>query len=229
MGHLRDSVTKVVVSAPNDGPMFVMGVNEDAYSSDMTVISNASCTTNCLAPLAKVLNDTFGIEKGLMTTTHAVTSTQNSVDGPNKKWKSGRGAYQNIIPATTGAAKAVGKVLPAVNGKLTGMAMRVPVPSGSVVDLVVTTKKQCTYEEVCAAMKKASETTMKGVLGYTEDPIVSSDIIGNPHSSIFDMKAGMGMGKGFIKVISWYDNEWGYSNRMCDLITYVTSHLSSKL
>lgn len=222
--HKRGSVKMVVISAPSpDAPMFVMGVNEKTWKKSQDIISNASCTTNCLAPIAKVIDDNFGLVKGLMTTTHAVTATQNSVDGPNKKWRSGRGAYQNIIPATTGAAKAVGKVLPAVNGKLTGMAMRVPVPSGSVVDLVVTTKKDCTYEEVSAAMKKASETTMKGVLGYTEDPIVSSDIIGNPHSSIFDMKAGMGMGKGFIKVISWYDNEWGYSNRMCDLITYVTS------
>eukprot|EP00494_Astrolonche_serrata_P023259 UN23517 len=222
--HKKGSVKMVVISAPSgDAPMFVMGVNEKKWTKSMDIISNASCTTNCLAPIAKVLNDSFGLVQGLMTTTHAVTATQNSVDGPNKKWRSGRGAFQNIIPATTGAAKAVGKVLPEVNGKLTGMAMRVPVPSGSVVDLVVTTKKECTYEDVCKAMKTASEGPLKGVLGYTEDPIVSSDVIGNPHSSIFDAKAGMALGKNFVKVISWYDNEWGYSNRMCDLITYVSS------
>merc|ERR1719433_670579 len=218
--HLRDTVQKEVVSAPNDGPMFVMGVNEDSYSSDMKIYSNASCTTNCLAPLAKVLNDTFGIESGLMTTIHAVTSTQNSVDGPSKKWRSGRGGFQNIIPATTGAAKAVGKVCPELNGKLTGMAMRVPVPDGSCVDLVVNLNNDATYEDIKNAVKAASEGPMKGILGYTEDPIVSQDIIGDPHSSIFDAGAGMGMGQRFFKVITWYDNEWGYSNRLVELMVY---------
>lgn len=218
--HLGGTVKKVVVSAPNDGPMFVMGVNHKEYKSDMTIISNASCTTNCLAPIAKVLNDSFGIVNGLMTTVHAVTATQKSVDGPSSKWRSGRGAFQNIIPSTTGAAKAVGVVCPELNGKLTGMAFRVPVPDGSVVDLTVNLEKETTYEQICAAMKKASEGDMKGFLGYTEDEIVSTDILGNPCSSIFDAKAGIMMGKQFVKVISWYDNEWGYSNRLCDLVLY---------
>lgn len=218
--HLRDSVVKVVVSAPNDGPMFVMGVNEDSYTSDMQVISNASCTTNCLAPLAKVLNDSFGIESGLMTTIHAVTATQNSVDGPSKKWRSGRGGFQNIIPASTGAAKAVGVVCPELNGKLTGMAMRVPVPDGSCVDLCVNLAKDTTYEEIMAALKAASEGPMKGVLGFTEDQIVSQDIIGNSCSSIIDAGAGMGMTSRFFKIITWYDNEWGYSNRLIDLALF---------
>jgi len=218
--HLRDTVTKVVVSAPNDGPMYVMGVNEGTYDSSQKVISNASCTTNCLAPLAKVLDDAFGIESGLMTTIHAVTSTQNSVDGPSKKWRSGRGGFQNIIPATTGAAKAVGVVCPQLNGKLTGMAMRVPVPDGSCVDLCVNLKKDTTYEEIMAALKAASEGPMKGVLGYTEDKIVSQDIIGNSCSSIIDADAGMGMTSRFFKIITWYDNEWGYSNRLVDLALY---------
>merc|ERR1719245_535853 len=217
--HLGDGVVKVVVSAPNDGPMFVMGVNHESYNGE-EVISNASCTTNCLAPLAKVLNDSFGIESGLMTTIHAVTATQNSVDGPNKKCRSGRGAFQNIIPASTGAAKAVGKVCPELNGKLTGMAMRVPVADGSCVDLCVNLNQDATYEEIKAAMKEASETTMAGVLGYTEDPIVSQDIIGDAHTSIFDAKAGLGMGKRFFKVITWYDNEWGYSNKLIELMIY---------
>jgi len=218
--HLRDTVKKVVVSAPNDGPMFVMGVNERDLESGMTIVSNASCTTNCLAPLAKVLDDTFGIENGLMTTIHGATATQNTVDGPNKKWRSGRGAMQNIIPASTGAAKAVGVVCPQLNGKLTGMAVRVPVADGSCVDLCVNLKRDTNLEEVCAAFKKASETSMKGVLGYTEDMIVSQDIIGDPRSSIVDAKACMQMGPRFFKIISWYDNEWGYSNRLCDLAIY---------
>jgi len=217
--HLGNGVVKVVVSAPNDGPMFVMGVNHETYNGQ-EVISNASCTTNCLAPLAKVLNDSFGIESGLMTTIHAVTATQNSVDGPSKKWRSGRGAFQNIIPSTTGAAKAVGVVCPELNGKLTGMAMRVPVADGSCVDLCVNLNNDATYEDIKKAVKAASEGPMKGILGYTEDPIVSQDVIGDPRSSIFDAGAGMGMGSRFFKVITWYDNEWGYSNRLVELMMY---------
>merc|ERR1719499_2048392 len=197
-----------------------MGVNHTTYEKGTEIISNASCTTNCLAPLAKVMEDSFGIENGLMTTIHAVTATQNSIDGPSKKIRSGRGGFQNIIPASTGAAKAVGKVFPTVNGKLTGMAFRVPVANGSVVDLTVRLKKACTYADIAAAMKAASQGPMKGYLGYTEEQIVSTDIIGDPHSSIFDMKAGIMMGDRFVKVISWYDNEWGYSNRMCDLMVH---------
>merc|ERR1711879_111059 len=225
--HLREGkIQKVVVSAPNDGQMFVMGVNHTSYKKGTPVISNASCTTNCLAPLAKVLEDNFGIENGLMTTIHAVTATQNSIDGPNqKKWRSGRTAFTNIIPASPGAAKAVGKVLPAVNGKLTGMAFRVPVPDGSVVDLCANLKTDTTMEGVLAALKKASETPladggMQGVLGYTEDLVVSNDIIHNPCSSIVDSKACIAMSGRFFKIISWYDNEWGYSNRLVDLALY---------
>merc|ERR1712156_1058875 len=202
--HIHDTVQKVLVSAPNDGPMYVMGVNHESYSSDQKIISNASCTTNCLAPVAKALDDAFGIESGLMTTVHGVTATQNTVDGPNKKWRSGRGAFQNIIPATTGAAKAVGVVCPELNGKLTGMAMRVPVADGSCVDLCVNLNQDATYDEIKQAMKEASEGPMKGVLGYTEDLIVSQDIIGDPHTSIFDAQAGMAMGNRFFKVITWY-------------------------
>jgi len=225
--HLRPGkIVKVVVSAPNDGQMFVMGVNHQSYEKGTEIISNASCTTNCLAPMAKVLEDNFGIESGLMTTIHAVTATQNSIDGPNnKKWRSGRTAFTNIIPASTGAAKAVGKVFPAVNGKLTGMAFRVPVPDGSVVDLCVNLKKETTLNDIKAALKKASETPlreggMQGVLGYTEELVVSNDIIHNPCSSIIDSKACMAMSGTFFKVISWYDNEWGYSNRLVDLAIY---------
>jgi len=225
--HLREGkIQKVVVSAPNDGQMFVMGVNHTDYEKGTQVISNASCTTNCLAPLAKVLNDNYGIVDGLMTTIHAVTATQNSIDGPNqKKWRSGRTAFTNIIPASTGAAKAVGKVLPAVNKKLTGMAFRVPVPDGSVVDLCVNLKESTSLDAIKAALKKASETPladggMQGVLGYTEDKIVSSDIIHNPCSSIIDADACIGMSDKFFKIISWYDNEWGYSNRLVDLALY---------
>merc|ERR1711951_188250 len=197
-----------------------MGVNHESYAKGTQVISNASCTTNGLAPLVKVLDSTFGIENGLMTTVHAVTATQNSIDGPNKKWRSGRGAYQNIIPATTGAAKAVGKVYPAVNGKLTGMAMRVPVPDGSVIDLVVNLKKDATVESVNAAFAAAAAGDMAGVMGYTEEQLVSSDIIGNSCSTIVDAKSTLAVGARTFKIISWYDNEWGYSNRLCDLDTY---------
>jgi len=218
--HLGGSVVKVVVSAPNDGKMFVMGVNEKDYEAGTEVISNASCTTNGLAPLVKVLDTTFGIENGLMTTVHAVTATQNSIDGPNKKWRSGRGAYQNIIPATTGAAKAVGKVYPAVDGLLTGMAMRVPVPDGSVIDLVVNLKKDATVESVNAAFEAASKGDMAGVMGYTTEQLVSSDIIGNKCSTIVDAKSTLAVGARTFKIISWYDNEWGYSNRLCDLAVY---------
>merc|ERR1719471_2363499 len=241
--HLREGkIQKVVVSAPNDGQMFVMGVNHTDYQKGTPIISNASCTTNCLAPLAKVLNDSFGIKDGLMTTIHAVTATQNSIDGPSKKWRSGRTAFTNIIPASTGAAKAVGKVLPAVNGKLTGMAFRVPVPDGSVVDLCVNLEKSTDLAAIKAALKKASETPladgcMQGVLGYTEEKIVSNDIIHDPHSSIIDADACIGMSDTFFKLISWYDNEWGYSNRLVDLALYsakvdvyiVTRRLMSKL
>jgi glyceraldehyde 3-phosphate dehydrogenase len=221
--HLDGGAKRVLISAPSkSAPMFVMGVNNEKFSKDLKIISNASCTTNCLAPVVKVLNDSFGIQNGLMTTVHAVTATQQCVDAVcQKKWRAGRGAYQNIIPSTTGAAAAVGKVLPEVNGKLTGMAFRVPVPNGSVVDLTVNLEKDCTYEEVCAAMKKASEGPMKGFLGFTEDQIVSQDIVGDVRSSIFDAKAGIQIGKRFVKVVSWYDNEWGYSNRMCDLAAFV--------
>jgi len=214
---------KVCMSAPSKDstPMYVMGVNHTNYRPDTKIFSNASCTTNCLAPIAKVLDDAFGIEEGLMTTIHAVTSTQRTVDGPSKKWRAGRGGFQNIIPSTTGAAKAVGKVLPQVNGKLTGMAFRVPVADGSVVDLTVRLRRGTTYEEVCQAMKRASEGSMKGFLGYTEDQVVSQDIVGSPESSIFDRKAGLQMSPKFVKVVSWYDNEWGYSNRMLDLMIHV--------
>jgi glyceraldehyde 3-phosphate dehydrogenase len=188
----------------------------------MTFVSNASCTTNCLAPIAKVLNDNWGIEEGLMTTVHATTATQKTVDSPSAKdWRGGRGAGQNIIPSSTGAAKAVGKVIPELNGKLTGMAFRVPTPDVSVVDLTVRLKNPATYAEICAKMKEASETTMKGVLGYTEDAVVSNDFIGDPRTSIFDAEAGIQLSNTFVKVVSWYDNEWGYSNKVIDLLTYI--------
>lgn len=217
--HLRGSVEKVVVSAPNDGPMFVMGVNTDAYTGQK-IISNASCTTNCLAPISKVINDNFGIVEGLMTTVHAATATQKTVDGPSKKWRSGRSALSNIIPATTGAAKAVGKVCPELNGKLTGMAFRVPVQDGSVVDLTVRTEKPTSLDEIVAAVKKAAAGPMKGVLGCTTDQIVSQDIIHDPRSSILDIGASIQMNANFFKIICWYDNEWGYSNRLCDLLIF---------
>ncbi|RUS70207.1 hypothetical protein EGW08_022033 [Elysia chlorotica] len=214
---------KVVISAPSaDAPMFVMGVNADKYSKDMTVVSNASCTTNCLAPLVKVINDKFGIVEGLMTTVHAITATQKTVDGPsNKDWRGGRGAFQNIIPSSTGAAKAVGKVIPAVNGKLTGMAFRVPVPDVSVVDLTCRIEKGATYDEIKAAIKAASEGELKGILGYTEDDAVSQDFLGDCRSSIFDAKAGIALNNNFVKLVSWYDNEYGYSNRVVELIQHM--------
>jgi len=200
----------------------VMGVNEDAYNPDMKVASNASCTTNCLAPLAKVINDNFQIVEGLMTTVHATTATQKTVDGPSgKDWRGGRGAAQNIIPSSTGAAKAVGKVIPELNGKLTGMAFRVPTPDVSVVDLTVRLGKETTYEDICAKMKEAAEGKMKGYLDYTEDQVVSTDFVGDQHSSIFDAKAGIMLSSTFVKLVSWYDNEYGYSNRVIDLIMHM--------
>jgi len=221
--HIKGGAKKVVISAPSaDAPMFVMGVNEDKYTKDQHIISNASCTTNCLAPLAKVINDNFGIEEGLMTTVHAITATQKTVDGPSgKAWRDGRGAASNIIPASTGAAKAVGKVIPELNGKLTGMAFRVPVPDVSVVDLTCRLKKGASYDEIKAAVKKASEGPMKGYLEYTEDQVVSSDFIGSTASSVFDARAGIALSSTFVKLVSWYDNEFGYSNRVVDLISYI--------
>jgi len=199
-----------------------MGVNEDAYSPDMKIVSNASCTTNCLAPLAKVIHDNYEIVEGLMTTVHATTATQKTVDGPSgKDWRGGRGAAQNIIPSSTGAAKAVGKVIPELNGKLTGMAFRVPTPDVSVVDLTVRIGKEASYEEICAKLKEASEGPMQGILGYTEDMVVSTDFLGDDRSSIFDAKAGIQLSKTFVKLVSWYDNEFGYSNRVIDLIKHM--------
>ncbi len=223
--HLEAGAKKVVISAPSkDAPMFVMGVNQDKYTKDMDIVSNASCTTNCLAPLAKVINDKFGLVEGLMTTVHSTTATQKTVDGPSKKdWRGGRAASANIIPSSTGAAKAVGKVIPELNGKLTGMSMRVPTIDGSVVDLTCRLAKEATYEEVCAAVKEASEGELKGILAYTEDAIVSSDILGDPHTSIFDATAGIALTGNFMKLISWYDNEWGYSNKVVMLIEHMAS------
>jgi len=223
--HLKGGAKKVIISAPSkDAPMFVCGVNLDAYKNDMNIVSNASCTTNCLAPLAKVVHDTFGIADGLMTTVHSTTGTQKTVDGPSKKdWRGGRAASANIIPSSTGAAKAVGKVIPELNGKLTGMAFRVPPLDVSVVDLTVNLKKAATYEQICAAIKKASEGPLKGILGYTEDDVVSSDFIGDPRTSIFDAKAGIALTDTFVKLISWYDNEWGYSCKVLQLIEYMDS------
>ena len=223
--HLRAGARKVVITAPSkDAPMFVMGVNNKTYSSDMTVVSNASCTTNCLAPLAKVINDNFGIKDGLMTTVHAVTATQKTVDGPSKKdWRGGRASCGNIIPSSTGAAKAVGKVIPALNGKLTGMAFRVPTIDVSVVDLTVNLEKPATYDEICAAVKAASEGELKGLLGYTEDAVVSSDFLGDSRGSIFDAKAGIALTDTFVKLVSWYDNEWGYSCNVLKLTEYIDS------
>jgi glyceraldehyde 3-phosphate dehydrogenase len=221
--HFTGGAKKVVISAPSaDAPMFVMGVNQDTYSPDMKVVSNASCTTNCLAPLAKVVDDNFGIIEGLMTTVHAVTATQKTVDGPSKKdWRGGRGATFNIIPSSTGAAKAVGKVIPKLNGKLTGMSFRVPTADVSVVDLTVRLEKATTYDEIKAAIKKASEGELAGILGYTEDQVVSSDFIGDPRTSIFDAGAGIMLSPTFVKLISWYDNEWGYSCKVLDLIQHM--------
>ncbi|MCD8030619.1 MAG: type I glyceraldehyde-3-phosphate dehydrogenase [Bacteroides sp.] len=224
-GHIDAGAKYVVMSAPSkdDTPMFVCGVNENTYTGQQFV-SNASCTTNCLAPIAKVLNDKWGITDGLMTTVHATTATQKTVDGPSvKDWRGGRAAAGNIIPSSTGAAKAVGKVIPALNGKLTGMAMRVPTLDVSVVDLTVNLAKPATYAEICAAMKEASEGELKGILGYTEDAVVSSDFIGDPRTSIFDAKAGIALTDTFVKVVSWYDNEIGYSNKVLNLIAHMYS------
>jgi len=225
--HMTGGAKKVIISAPSaDAPMFVMGVNEDKYdAANMHVVSNASCTTNCLAPLAKIINDNFGIEEGLMTTVHATTATQKTVDGPSmKKWRDGRGASQNIIPATTGAAKAVGKVIPELNGKLTGMAFRVPTPDVSVVDLTVRLKKPASYDEIKSVVKKASECPNLGrYMGYTEDQVVSMDFLGDTRSSIFDANAGIALSPQFVKLVSWYDNEYGYSHRVCDLVKYMAT------
>lgn len=223
-GHLDAGAKKVIMSAPSkdDTPMFVMGVNHRSYTKDMNFVSNASCTTNCLAPVAKVLHDKFGILEGLMTTVHATTATQKTVDGPSMKdWRGGRGASQNIIPSSTGAAKAVGKVIPSLNGKLTGMAFRVPTPDVSVVDLTARLAKETTYQEVCAAMKEASEGELKGILGYTEDAVVSNDFVGDTRTSIFDAGAGIQLSPTFVKVVSWYDNEIGYSTKVVELIEYM--------
>ena len=217
--HITAGAKKVIMSAPSkDGtPMFVYGVNHDTYAGQ-DIISNASCTTNCLAPISKVLNDTFGIKRGLMTTIHAATATQKTVDGPSKKdWRGGRGILENMIPSSTGAAKAVGKVLPALNGKLTGMSVRVPTSDVSFVDLTVELEKEASYEEICAAMKKASEGELKGVLGYTDEAVVSTDFRGDARTSIFDVKAGIQLDSTFVKVCSWYDNEWGYSNKVLEM------------
>jgi glyceraldehyde 3-phosphate dehydrogenase len=225
-GHIDAGAKKVIMSAPSkdDTPMFVMGVNNKTYTNDMTFVSNASCTTNCLAPIAKVLNDKYGIVEGLMTTVHATTATQKTVDGPSAKdWRGGRGAGQNIIPSSTGAAKAVGKVIPALNGKLTGMSFRVPTPDVSVVDLTVRLEKETSYEAICAAMKEASEGELAGVLGYTEDMVVSNDFTGDTRTSIFDAKAGIQLSSTFVKVVSWYDNEMGYSTKVCELVEYMDS------
>ncbi|AXR06827.1 type I glyceraldehyde-3-phosphate dehydrogenase [Salinimonas sediminis] len=222
--HIDAGAKKVVMSAPSkdDTPMFVMGVNDSAYDGQ-TIVSNASCTTNCLAPVAKVLNDKFGIVDGLMTTVHATTATQKTVDGPSAKdWRGGRGASQNIIPSSTGAAKAVGKVIPELNGKLTGMAFRVPTPNVSVVDLTVNLAKAASYDDICQAMKEASEGELKGILGYTEDPVVSNDFLGDARTSVFDAGAGIALTDKFVKVVSWYDNEWGYSNKVLDLVAHIS-------
>ncbi len=227
--HIQAGAKKVIISAPakDNTPTFVLGVNHTSYQPTMDVISNASCTTNCLAPIAKVLQDRWGIEEGLMSTIHAVTATQKTVDGPSKKdWRGGRGAYQNIIPSSTGAAKAVGLVIPELKGKLTGMAFRVPTANVSVVDLTVRLKKPAKYEEICNAMKEYSEKDiseggMKGVLGYTEDEVVSNDFLHDPRTSIFDAKAGIALSDTFVKVVSWYDNEWGYSLKLIEMIEYM--------
>src|SRR5574344_2642611 len=230
--HIQAGAKKVIMSAPSkdDTPMFVYGVNDKTYA-DQTIISNASCTTNCLAPLAKAINDAYGIKRGLMTTVHATTGTQLTVDGPSKggkDWRGGRACYNNIIPSSTGAAKAVGKVIPELNGKLTGMSMRIPAPDVSVVDLTVElakpagADKDSAYANVCAAMKKAAEGELKGVLAYTEDQVVSTDFCGDAHTSIFDAKAGIGLDPTFVKVVSWYDNEWGYSNKLCEMIRVIS-------
>ncbi|MEY4753818.1 MAG: type glyceraldehyde-3-phosphate dehydrogenase [Pseudomonadota bacterium] len=221
--HIKAGAKKVIMSAPSkdDTPMFVYGVNDKSYAGQ-AIISNASCTTNCLAPVAKVLNDTFGIKRGLMTTVHAATATQKTVDGPsNKDWRGGRGILENIIPSSTGAAKAVGVVIPELNKKLTGMAFRVPTSDVSVVDLTVELDKEASYAEICAAMKAASQGAMKGVLGYTEDKVVATDFRGESCTSVFDAEAGIALDKTFVKVVSWYDNEWGYSNKVLEMVRVI--------
>ena len=222
--HIQAGAKKVIMSAPSKDstPMFVYGVNHTSYKGQ-DIISNASCTTNCLAPISKVLNDKFGIKRGLMTTVHAATATQKTVDGPSKKdWRGGRGILENIIPSSTGAAKAVGKVLPELNGKLTGMSMRIPASDVSVVDLTVELNTEATYEQICAAMKEASEGELKGILGYTDECVVSTDFRGCPLTSIFDAKAGIQLDPTFVKVVSWYDNEWGYSNKCCEMARVIS-------
>ena len=221
--HFRGGAKKVIISAPSkDAPMFVMGVNQDKYTKDMKVVSNASCTTNCLAPLAKVINDNFGIKDGLMTTVHSVTATQKTVDGPsNKDWRGGRAATYNIIPSSTGAAKAVGKVIPELNGKLTGMSFRVPTLDVSVVDLTCNLEKPATYDEIVEAVKKACDGELKGVMSWTDEALVSSDFIHDYHTSIFDVKAGIQLTDTFVKLVAWYDNEWGYSNKVVDLAQHM--------
>ena len=221
--HFNGGAKKVIISAPSaDAPMFVMGVNNNTYTKDMTIVSNASCTTNCLAPLTKVIDDNFGIVEGLMTAVHSTTATQKTVDGPSKKdWRGGRSAAANIIPSSTGAAKAVGKVIPHLNGKLTGMSFRVPTIDVSVVDLTCRLEKSATYEEIKEAVKRACENEMKGIMDYTEDDVVSSDFLSDAHTSIFDAKAGIALNDNFVKLVSWYDNEWGYSNKALDLIKHM--------
>ena len=223
--HIQAGAKRVVMSAPSkdDTPMFVMGVNNESYTADMSIMSNASCTTNCLAPLAKVMNDNFGIVEGLMTTVHAATATQKTVDGPSMKdWRGGRATLGNIIPSSTGAAKAVGKVIPSLSGKLTGMSFRVPTVDVSVVDLTVRLEKSASYDEIKAAVKKASENELKGILAYTEDAVVSTDFVHNSNTSIFDANAGIALNGNFVKLVAWYDNEWGYSNKVVDLISYTS-------
>jgi len=223
--HLDAGGKKVIITAPADVPMYVVGVNEKTYDPKVNILSNASCTTNCLAPLAKVIHDKFGIIEGLMTTVHATTATQKTVDGPSgKDWRSGRGAGQNIIPAATGAAKAVTKVIPALEGKLTGMSFRVPTPDVSVVDLTVRLEKAASYKDICDAIKAAAAGELKNIISYTEDEVVSTDFLGDSHSSIFDAKAGISLNDHFVKLIAWYDNEWGYSNRVVDLLIHVAKH-----
>ncbi len=223
MAHVNAGAKKVIISAPsNDAPMFVMGVNNEKYTKDMQIVSNASCTTNCLAPLAKIIHENFGIVEGLMTTVHSTTATQKTVDGPSMKdWRGGRAAAANIIPSSTGAAKAVGKVIPELNGKLTGMAFRVPTLNVSVVDLTCRLEKGATYDEIKAVIKAASENEMKGIMGYTEDAVVSTDFITDARTSIFDADAGIALNDNFVKLVAWYDNEWGYSNKVVDLIAYM--------
>ena len=225
-GHIASGAKKVIMSAPSKDstPMFVMGVNNEKYNTDMNFVSNASCTTNCLAPMAKVLNDNFGIESGLMTTVHAATASQKIVDGPSMKdWRGGRSVFGNIIPSSTGAAKAVGKVIPSLDGKLTGMAFRVPTVNVSVVDLTVNLSNETTYEDICNAMKNASKNELKGIMGYTDEALVSTDFIGDTRTSIFDSEAGIMLNSKFVKLVSWYDNEWGYSTKVVELINYMDS------